>query len=84
MGKAPIGVARIAKTYNIPVLAFSGCITRDAAACNQEGIDAFFPILPRILTFEEAMDTENARYNMTHTTEQVFRVIHAFVKGAVL
>lgn len=84
MGKAPIGVARIAKKYNIPVLAFSGCITRDAAACNQEGIDAFFPILPRILTLEEAMDTENARYNMTHTTEQIFRVIHAFVKGAVL
>lgn len=43
MGKAPIGIARLAKKYGKPVIAFSGAVTEDAAACNQAGIDAFFP-----------------------------------------
>ena len=41
MGKAPIGVAKIAKKFNKPVIAFSGCATKDAILCNNEGIDAF-------------------------------------------
>ena len=43
MGKAPEGVARLAKTFGKPVLAFAGAVTRDAAACNSAGIDAFSP-----------------------------------------
>ncbi|MDE6318677.1 MAG: glycerate kinase, partial [Lachnospiraceae bacterium] len=45
MGKAPIGVARIAKECGKPVIAFAGCVPKDATACNESGIDAFFPIL---------------------------------------
>ena len=43
MGKAPIGVAKLSKEYGKPVLAFSGCVTKDASACNAAGIDAVFP-----------------------------------------
>lgn len=75
MGKAPIGVAKIAKKYNIPVIGFSGCVTKDAIACNEAGIDAFFPILRTVITLEEAMDSEMARENMIDTVEQVFRLI---------
>ena len=50
MGKAPVGVARIAKEFHKPVLAFSGSVTREAAACNDAGIDAFFPILRSVVT----------------------------------
>ena len=41
MGKAPIGVAEIAKKYEKKVLAFGGCVAEDATLCNQYGIDAF-------------------------------------------
>ena len=75
MGKAPIGVAKLAKECGKPVLAFSGAVTKDAKVCNEHGIDAFFPILRSIVTLEEAMDTENARENLSDTVEQVFRVI---------
>ena len=34
MGKAPIGAAKLAKEYGKPVIAFSGCVTKDASACN--------------------------------------------------
>ena len=75
MGKAPIGVAGIAKKYGKLVLAFSGCVTDDAIACNEAGIDAFFPILRGVVSLQEAMDHDNAEKNMIATVEQVFRLI---------
>ena len=76
-GKAPIGVARIAKKYNKTVLAFAGAVTEDAIVCNEHGIDAFFPILRRIQSLQEAMEPSIARENMVTTVEQVFRLINA-------
>lgn len=78
MGKAPIGVAQIAKKFQIPVLAFSGCVTRDAVVCNKEGIDAFFPILREVVSQKDAMDSQNAKQNMADAAEQAFRMIQTF------
>lgn len=75
MGKAPIGVAGIAKKYGKPVLAFSGCVTEDAAVCNGHGIDAFFPILRGVVSLQEAMDRDNAQKNMSAAVEQAFRLL---------
>lgn len=75
MGKAPIGVAKLAKQLGKHVLAFSGCVTKDAAMCNAHGIDAFFPILRSVTTLDEAMEPEKAAKNLTDTAEQVFRLI---------
>ena len=78
MGKAPIGVAKIAKEYGKPVIAFSGCVTKDAIACNEHGIDAFFPVLRSVSTLDEAMCRTNAMQNIEDTAEQVFRLIRTF------
>lgn len=78
MGKAPIGVARLAKKHGKPVIAFAGCVTEDARACNLHGIDAFFPILRAPSTLADAMDLENAYRNLRDTAEQVFRAIKCF------
>ncbi len=75
MGKAPIGVAKLAKKYNKPVIAFSGCVTDDAVICNEHGIDAFFPIIRKPCTLQEAMDVDNAYKNLKDTAYQVFRLI---------
>ncbi len=75
MGKAPIGVAALAKKYGKRVVAFSGCVTEDARACNDHGIDAFFPIVRGAVSLEEAMDRKNAAHNMADTAEQVFRLM---------
>lgn len=75
MGKAPVGVARLAKKYHTQVIAFAGSVTKEASACNKEGIDAFFPILRSVCTLAEAMDPVNAKANITATTEQVFRLL---------
>ncbi len=75
MGKAPIGVAKLAKKYHKKVIAFSGCVTDDAEVCNAHGIDAFFPIIRGITTLEEALNKKNAYQNLKATAKQVFRLL---------
>ncbi len=75
MGKAPIGVAKLAKKYGKKVIAFCGCATADAEICNEHGIDAYFPILRGITTLEEALDKDNAYNNLRSSAYQVFRLL---------
>lgn len=75
MGKAPIGVAKLAKKHGKKVIAFSGCVTEDAEVCNDHGVDAFFPIVRGISTLEDALDPTNAKKNLTATALQVLRLL---------
>lgn len=75
MGKAPVGVARLAKKYGAKTIAFAGAVTEAAAACNDAGIDAFFPIVRGVTTLNNAMEKTNAHKNMAATAEQVFRLL---------
>lgn len=79
MGKAPIGVAKLAKKHGKTVIAFAGGVTKDAYKCNDEGIDAFFSIQQLPTTVKKAMEYEVARYNLMSTAEQVFRLISMFL-----
>ena len=80
MGKAPVGVARLAKKHGKPVIAFARSVTKDAATLNECGIDAYFPILQTVCSLDDAMNTEKAAENLSDTVEQVFRVIRAAEK----
>ena len=75
MGKAPAGVAKLAKKYGKKVIAFAGCVTQEAEICNQHGIDAFFSILREVTPLEDALDPDNAFRNLEATAYQVFRLI---------
>jgi len=75
MGKAPIGVAKLAKKFNKPVIAFSGVLGEGVEAVNETGIDAYFPILRKLVTLDEALKVENAAANLTATAEQAFRCL---------
>lgn len=75
MGKAPIGVAKLAKKYGKKVIAFSGCVTDDAEIINEHGIDAYFPIMRSVVTIEEALKKENAVKNLEATAYQVMRLL---------
>lgn len=77
MGKAPIGVAKLAKKHGAKVIAIAGCTTPDAVKCNEEGIDAYFSIVNKAMTIDEAMKKENATQNMIETTIQIFNLIKA-------
>ena len=78
MGKAPAGIARLAKQHGAKVIALAGSVADGAEACNEAGIDAYFPILRQTVTLDEAMDPQLARKNMALTAEQVMRLVMAF------
>ena len=62
-GKVPIGVAKVAKRYNKPVIGIAGSLTRDVGVVHQHGLDAVFSVIYTICTLEEALDNaaENVR-----------------------
>lgn len=75
MGKAPVGVAKIAKENNKKVLLFAGGISDELDNYNNYGFDAYFPIVRGVTTLDKALDKNIASTNITKTVEQVFRVI---------
>lgn len=75
MGKAPVGIAKMAKKHGAKVIALAGAVIEGAQECNEQGIDAYFPILRQVVTLDEAMDPATARKNMVETTEQVMRLV---------
>lgn len=77
MGKAPVGVAQLAKKINkkTRVIAFSGGAKPMAEKVNQYGIDAYFPILHLPMDTQTAMQPETARLNLRQTVTQVFRLL---------
>lgn len=77
MGKAPVGIAKLAKKHGAKVIALAGALKEGCEACNDAGIDAYFPILRKIVTLDEAMEAETARKNMTLMTEQIIRLVAA-------
>lgn len=75
MGKAPIGVAKLAKKYNKTVIAFGGCLKEDVRVINKHGIDAYFAIIDKPMSLSEAMNPSVTKKNLTNIAEQVFRLL---------
>ena len=77
MGKAPIGVAQLAKKNNpdVTVIAVCGAATTEAVEVNKHGIDAYFPIIQAPMTVEEAMETSTAQKNLYQTVTQIFNIL---------
>lgn len=71
-GKTPIGVARVAKRFNVPVIALAGGMTPDYGVVHQHGLDAVFSVLNRVQTLPEAL--EQARDNIGVTARNVAAV----------
>lgn len=81
MGKAPAGIALLAKKYNKPAVAFAGCVSEEAGLLNEKGISAFFCVQRGAVSLEEAMEEKTAYNNLESTAEQTFRLISAAVKA---
>lgn len=59
-GKVPVGVARLAKRYGLPVVAIVGSVGSGAEAVYEKGIDAIVSIMNRPMTLEEALVKDRA------------------------
>ena len=77
-GKTPYGVAKVAKKYNIPVIALAGNVGKDVDILYDYGFNAIFPILPRVETLEEALS--QGKENLEKTSENIARLIKSIKK----
>jgi glycerate kinase len=59
-GKTPMGVARVAARYGVPVIAIGGGLAPDAGAVHAHGIDAVFAAVSRPCTVAEALAAAEA------------------------
>ena len=76
MGKAPAGIAKLAKKYGKPVIALCGTIGENADLCRSAGIDAFFSCLREPVPPEKAIEKEYAIKNLTSLSEQIFNALN--------
>lgn len=70
-GKAPIGVAKVAKRFQVPVIALGGTVAVTTNELYEHGIDAVFSIANGPVSLEEAM--EHAEYLTEKLVENLFR-----------
>jgi len=54
-GKAPVGVAKVAKKYHVPTICLSGGLGQGYEAVCREGIDAVATVIPGPVSLEECM-----------------------------
>ena len=59
-GKAPVGVAKVAKQFGVPVFCVSGGLGEGADDVLAQGIDAVMSICDRPLSLEECMSAGSA------------------------
>lgn len=73
-GKAPAGLAKLAKKLNshVRIIAIGGAVQNISGVSD---IDAVFSILRKPITLAEAMQKNIAQENITATVEQIFRLI---------
>lgn len=71
--KAPIGVAKIAKQFNIPTIGISGMLGKDYQVVHDHGIDAALSIVTGPMSLSEASD--NSRKLISDSVNESLRLI---------
>ncbi|MER2529079.1 MAG: glycerate kinase [Candidatus Competibacter denitrificans] len=74
-GKAPVGVAKVAKQFNVPVFCLSGALGEGTDTLLSHGIDALLSICDRPMTLEQAM--REGETLIEAAAARLCRIIHA-------
>jgi len=68
-GKVPVGVAKLAKKFNVPVIALAGDIGKGTESLYDLGIDGIVSTTSRAMPLEEAM-----KHSLELTEDEAFRL----------
>lgn len=72
-GKTPYGVAKVAKKFDIPVIAIAGSLGDDIDILYDYGFDVFLSIMQGVSDLDDAL--ENGAKNIERTCENIGRLI---------
>ncbi len=64
-GKVPVGVARLAKRHNKPVIGIAGSLSSDVAVVYEHGIDCVFSVLNKVCSLDETLNDAAANVRLT-------------------
>ena len=79
-GKAPVGVAKVAKSYDLPVFCLSGGLGEGADHVLSQGIDVVLSICDRPQTLEECM--ADAERLVESAAARLCRIVKTILPGA--
>lgn len=72
-GKTPFGVAKVAKEFNIPVIAFAAHIGDDIDILYENGIDYILGILRNVMDLKSAL--KEGKINLEKASENIIRCL---------
>jgi glycerate kinase len=72
-GKVPVGVAKRALKYGVPVIAIVGSVGKGASAVYEYGIDAIMDIVTRPMSLNDSM--KNVSQLLEYAAENVMRML---------
>ncbi|WP_295893594.1 glycerate kinase [uncultured Vibrio sp.] len=72
-GKTPVGVARTAKQFDLPVIAIAGSTAADCAVVHEHGIDAAFSVVLGATDLPTAL--KEAAFNVEMTSRNVAKAL---------
>lgn len=72
-GKTPVGVSKIGKKYDVPVLAFAGKVEPESSNLYEEGMKSIFSIMQGVESLDDAL--KNGSSNLEKAAESVARIL---------
>ncbi|WP_251861796.1 glycerate kinase [Clostridium sp. Marseille-Q2269] len=78
-GKTPLGVARVSKEFDIPVIAFAGRIGDDVDVLYENGIDSIVNILRGAIDLKTAL--KEGKINMEKASENITRILALTIRN---
>ncbi|EJO5346764.1 glycerate kinase [Clostridium botulinum] len=73
LGKTPFGVAKVAKEFNIPVIAFAAHIGDDLDILYENGIDSIVGVIRGVTDLENAL--KEGKINVEKASENITRIL---------
>lgn len=70
-GKVPVGIARLAKKFGVPVVVIAGNVYKETAYLHSEGVTAYFSIINEPMSLDVAMT--KGKELLEFTTNQLLR-----------
>lgn len=77
MGKTPLGIARLAKKYDIPVITIAGSLGDNYQDIYNYGVDAAFSLIPSPMSLEESkFQAKNLLMKCASNIARLWRIAH--------
>ena len=74
LGKVPVGIARRAKKYDIPVIAICGALEDGYEEIYKHGVDAVFDTVTKVSSLKDTL--ADAKENIKSTSQNIARILN--------